>query len=101
LGHSLVGIVIKKVRTASSYNIENLLTSKQALLIAQSRPKQWGDILTSVVHLLFWHTPSGHKLNIVEPGLSTHQEQSWQRVGGTQALEPLPDRDKPTVGRDS
>jgi hypothetical protein len=57
LGHSLGGIVIKKVRTASSYNIENLLTSKQALLIAQSRPKQWGEILTSVVHLCFFGTP--------------------------------------------
>jgi hypothetical protein len=58
LGHSLGGIVIKKVGKASSYNIEKLLlTPKQVLLIAQSRPKQWGDILTSVVHLCFFGTP--------------------------------------------
>ena len=57
LGHSLGGIVIKKVRTHSSCDIEILLTSRQALMIAQSRPKQWGDILTSVVHLCFFGTP--------------------------------------------
>jgi hypothetical protein len=45
------------VRTASSHNIGSLLTLKQALLIAQSRPKYWGDILTSVVHLCFFGTP--------------------------------------------
>jgi hypothetical protein len=51
--------------------------------------------------LLLWHTSSGHRFNIVESGLSAHQEQSWQRVGGTEALESLSDRGKPAVGRDS
>lgn len=57
LGHSLGGIVIKKVMITPSHDIESLLTRNQALLIAQSRPKHWGDILTSVVHLCFFGTP--------------------------------------------
>ena len=57
LGHSLGGIVIKKASTASSIKIETLITRNQALLIAQSRPKHFGDILTSVVHLCFFGTP--------------------------------------------
>jgi hypothetical protein len=56
MGHSLGGIVIKKVRRASSHK-HSRLTRKQALLIAQSRPSQWGDILKSVVHLCFFGTP--------------------------------------------
>lgn len=34
-----------------------VLTTKQALVIAQSRPKHWGSLLKSVVHLCFFGTP--------------------------------------------